>query len=102
MCSSDLMCPILHFLLLCIRCNISNATVVLSVISLSGIKALWASNIILGKKDFTRFASTLDIIRDTTLPKLMGRNSVIFCGSFFFWYEYNVCVIHFLQIFSGV
>ena len=51
--------------------------------SISGIKALWVSDIILGKIDFTQFASTFDTIRDTTLPKLMGRNYVIFCGSFF-------------------
>ena len=62
------------FLLLLIWWSISNATVVLSVISLPEIKALWASKITLGKMDFIQLVRTLDIIRETTLDKLMGRN----------------------------
>ena len=62
------------FLLFRIRWSISNATVVLSVISLPGKKALWASKITLGKMDFIQLVRTLDIIRETTSDKLMGRN----------------------------
>ena len=51
--------------------------------SLSGIKALRASEITLGKTDFIWFSKTLDIIHDTMLLKLMGQNSMIYYGSFF-------------------
>lgn len=59
--------------------------------SLSGIKALWASEITFGKIDFIQLARTLDIIRDTTLLRLMGWNSVINSGSFFLGMS-TICV----------
>ena len=74
MSSFTAMWPVFPFLLFHIRWSISNATVVLSVISLPEIKALWASKITLGKMDFIQLVRTLDIIRETTLDKLMGRN----------------------------
>ena len=52
---------------------------------LLGTKALSESEITLGSIGFSRLASTLDIICDTTLPKLMGGNSVMYFGSFFYF-----------------
>ena len=59
--------------------------------SLSGINALWASEITLDKMDFIRLARTLDIIYETTLLRLVGRNFVIYCGSFFLGMR-TICV----------
>ena len=75
--------PFFPLVLFLIRRSISKATVVLSVMILPGTKALCESEITLGSFGFNRLANTLDIIRDTTLPKLMGRNSVMYFGSFF-------------------
>lgn len=75
-------CPVRTCLLFHIQCNISNATVVLSVISLLGTKALCESEITLGRIVFNLFANTLDTILETTLLRMIGRNSVICWGSF--------------------
>lgn len=72
---------------------------VLSIISLPGIKELWALDITLGKMDFIRLARHLDIIRDTTLPKLMGWSSVIYYGSFFLGMS-TICVNFFFFFFK--
>ena len=77
------MCHCFLLVLFLIWWNISKATVVLSVMILPGTKALCESDITLGSIGLSRLANTLDIIRDTTLPKLMGRNSVMYFGSFF-------------------
>ena len=77
------MWPFFPFLLFLIQWIISKAIVVLSIIILSGIKALYESKIILGTMGFIQLARTLEIICDTTFPKLIGRKSVIYSGSFF-------------------
>ena len=66
------MCPVRPCLLFRIRCNISNATIVLSVISLPGTKALYESEMTLGRIVFNLFANTLDTILETTLLRLIG------------------------------
>ena len=83
--------PFLPLLLLCILCNNSKAIVVLSVISLSSTKALWASDITFGKIIFNLFAITFEMILATTFSKLIGRKSDIYNGSFFFGIS-TICV----------
>ena len=97
MSSLTAMWPFFHFLLFLIQWIILKAIVVLSVIILSGMKALCESDITLGKVGFILFARTLEIIQDTTFSKLIGRNSIIYSGSFFFffWDKNNMCIVHF-------
>ena len=52
--------PIFPFLLFRIRWSISYATIVLSVISLSGTKVLWELGMTFGRMVFTLLASTFD------------------------------------------
>ena len=88
------------FLLFLIQWIISKATVVLSIIILSGTKALCESDITKGNMGFIWLARTLEIIHDTTLPKLIKQNSVIYSGSFFFffWDKNDMCIIQFSKV----
>ena len=93
------MCPIFPFLQFRIRCNISKATVVLSMISLFGTKALWALDMTFGRIVFNRLAITFETILDTTLARLIGRYSHM-CSSLFFlgmstmWARFILCRHH--------
>ena len=77
------MWPFFPFLLFLIQWITSKAIVVLSVIILLGTKAFCESEIILGNMGFIRLARILEIICDTTFPKLIGLKFVIYSGSFF-------------------
>ena len=76
--------PSLPLCLFLILWSNSKATVVLSVIIQSGMKALWASDITHGRISFKRLAMTFESRREITLPKQMGRKSPKEVGSFFF------------------
>lgn len=56
----------------------------LSVINLSGIKALWFYEITVPRIDFSLFAITFVIIREITLHKLSGRKLNTLVGEFTF------------------
>ena len=91
MSSFTAMCPFFSLALFLIRLSISKATVVLSVMILLGTKALCELEITLGSIGLRLLANTIDIIHDTTLPKLMGRSFVMYSGSFFCflgWVQY--------------
>ena len=93
------MCLIFPFRQFCIRCNISKATEVLSVISLFGTKVLWASKMTFGRIIFNRLAITFETILDTTFARLMGRYSLICLGLFFLgmstmWARFILCGHH--------
>lgn len=84
MSSFTTMCPILHFLLFLNLCNSSYAIVVLSVITLFGAKAVWASDIIFGKIVLTLLANTLETSLLITLLRLIGQKSDMDWGFLFF------------------
>lgn len=65
--------PTLPCLLFLSLCSISYATKVLSEISLFGTKALWESEMMLGRIGLTQLAKTFETILLTMLLKLMGR-----------------------------
>ena len=64
--------PFFPLLLFRVMCNTSKSTVVLSVISLSGTKALWASDITFDKINISLFAITFYRILATIFSKLIG------------------------------
>lgn len=64
---------------------------------LSGTKALYELEITSGKMGFIQLARTLEILLDTTFPKLIGQNFVIYSRSLFFGGgdKNDICIIHF-------
>ena len=84
MSSFTALCPILPCRLFRIWCSISKATVVLSVMSLFGTKALWELEMTFRRTILRRLANILETILETMLLKLTGRYSVMRCGLFFF------------------
>ena len=83
MSSLTIMCPTLPLLMFLILCSSSYVTIMLLVIRRFGTKVFWDSETTLGKIYFKQFTVTLEIIRETTLLKLIGLQSAKCVESFF-------------------
>ena len=66
------------------KCINSKATIMLSMMRQSDVKALWFSMMICGRRAFSLLASVFEMSLYTTLHKLMGQKSVILFGLFVF------------------